>query len=193
MRSSLLLASALLLGLSFVAALPAAHAQDARAEARARELRAAARALVEAGRIEEAFEPLREAVDLTADATVLLELAEVADRLRLDPVALEAYEAYLARRPDAPDRAAIEGRARILRELRAGERFVLDGNRASRTRNGTLVDWNGQPVAVRRPTGILTLTDWDGNVRTAPPPEERRPELAPFPGTRDLARRLSRP
>ena len=139
----------------------AVEAQPERgAEARSSELRAAARRHAEAGRLEEAFASVDEASQLTADATVFLELGELADRLRLDDIALSAYETYLARRADAPDRAAIAGRVRVLRLLLAGHRFARPSERG---RGVALVDWRGRPNESAR--DLIPLADWDGTLR----------------------------
>lgn len=166
----------------------AASAQpDASAEARSSELRAAARRHAEAGRLEEAFANIDEASRLTADATVFLELGELADRLRLDEIALSAYETYLARRTDAPDRAAIAGRVRVLRLLLRGHRFA---RAAAPARGVALVDWSGQPNA--RSRDLIPLAEWDGTLRARPRPPA--PDLLPAtvldPG---LGQRLSPP
>lgn len=167
--------------LVFFSAISGARAQDGADEARASELRAAARAHLAAGRIEDAFGALREAAELTRDPTVWLEVGETADRLRIDDVALAAYERYLEERADAPDRAEIEGRVRVLRRIAAGHRYAV-----APTRRG-LVDWEGRPVPLRRPGGLVTLAEWD----EATP---RAPELLPFPGRpTGLGRRLSPP
>lgn len=160
-------------------------------EARATALRESARQHAREGQLEEAFGLVRAAAELTADATVWLEIAEAADRLRLDEVALEAYETYLARRADAPDRREIEGRARILREVLAGHRYALEpAPEAERTE--ALVDWNGRPVVVRRASVLLPLADWDGTLRRRPRPPT--PDLLPFPVVEDgLGRRLADP
>jgi hypothetical protein len=160
--------------------------------------REAARILVQAGRLERAFDTLRAVAPESRDPEVWRDLAEVADQLRLDAVALEAYETYLARRADAPDRAEIEGRVRVLRELAAGGRYVVEGNssrltRDARVAHNVLVDWYGQPLVLRRSTGTITLADWDGSLRR---PGARTPELVPYPAAveeRNLGRRLSTP
>lgn len=148
-------------------------------EARAIALREAARRDAEAGRIEEAFIASREAAELTRDPVAFRELGELADRLRLDTIALAAYEAYLARRADAPDRAAIEGRVRVLRLLRDGHRF------SARPLGGdALVDWDGRPVLVRRRADLVPLAEWDGTL----PAGAARASVEP-----GLGRRLSPP
>lgn len=156
-------------------------------EARAAALREEGRAHLREGRIEDAFGSFRDAVSLTRDARVWLELAEAADRLRADDVALAAYERYLEARADAPDRAEIEGRVRVLRELASGRRFALGGAHP-------LVDWEGRPLAPSSASRLVSLARWDGTV--GGPPAPRPPELLPFPApppALGLGRRLSAP
>lgn len=164
-----------------------AQPPDPGAEARASALRAAARRHADAGRLEEAFAAVHEASLLTGDPIVFLELGELADRLRLDEVALSAYETYLARRTDAPDRAAIVGRVRVLRLLLAGHRFVRPRAPAVGV---ALVDWSGRPAASSR--DLIPLAEWDGTLRVRRP--SPAPDLLPAsvldPG---LGRRLSPP
>lgn len=186
----------------FVAVLVLALAASAAAQSRRTPALELGRQRVREGRLEEAFDLLREASREAEDARVWRELAEVADRLRLDAVALEAYETYLLRAPEsAPDRPEIAGRVRVLRELIAGGRYVLEGEERPElardprvARSNILVDWYGRPLVLRRSTGLISLADWDGSLRRSGP--ERVPDLVPFPdstGERNLGRRLARP
>lgn len=164
-----------------------AAAQEPADEPRATELREAGRAALREGHIEQAFTTFREAAALTRDPTVWLEVADAADRLRVDAVALAAYERYLEERADAPDRAEIEGRVRVLRDVASGRRYaVAPTGRA-------LVDWNGRPVLTRRPSQLVSLAEWDGSLGAPAPP--RGPDLVPFPTPAGpgLGRRLSAP
>lgn len=74
-------------------------------------------AAYEAGSFEEALSAFQEAYRLTNDAQILYNVATVADRLRRDVVALEAYEGYLAGYPAAPDRTNVEARIAALRSV----------------------------------------------------------------------------
>jgi hypothetical protein len=166
-----------------------ASAQTRREEARAAEMRRTAREHVESGRFEQAFPLLRAASALSADATVWLELGTLAERMRIDDVAIEAYQTYLARRTDAPDRAEIEGRVRLLRELAAGARYVLDERSEPVLAEGegsVLVDWSGRPHRMARVRELITLAEWDGTLTTRSETRER----STVPG---LGRRLSPP
>ncbi len=178
-----LLACLALLGLLALAP-QRARAQAAIDEEQASALREEGRAHLREGRIEDAFSRFREAADHTRDPSVWLEVAEAADRLRIDEVALAAYVRYLEERADAPDRAEIEGRVRVLRELASGRRFAV-----SPTGYG-LVDWNGRPVLIRRPSQLISLAEWDGTVGAAP---SEASDLLPLPPPTGLGRRLSPP
>jgi tetratricopeptide (TPR) repeat protein len=76
------------------------------------------RAAYEAGAFEDALTAFQRAYELTQDAQILFNVATVADRLRRDEIALEAYEGYLAGYPAAPDRANVEARIRAIRAAR---------------------------------------------------------------------------
>ena len=69
----------------------------------------------EAGLFEEALASFQRSYALTASPDLLYNIATVADRLRRDQEALEAYETYLRLRPEAEDREHIEGRIAVLR------------------------------------------------------------------------------
>ncbi|MBX3272966.1 MAG: hypothetical protein KF729_22075 [Sandaracinaceae bacterium] len=162
-----IVAGALSLGLA-----GAALAQEAPPPER---LRADARAALAAGRIEDAYGLMRGAAERSRAASDWRELAEIADRLRLDELALSAYETYLARAPDAADRAEIEGRVRVLRRIVQGGRYAappdgstvpelidLEGRPVERAApRNFLVDWDGRPRTARA-SGLLTLVEWDG-------------------------------
>ena len=74
-------------------------------------------AAYEAGAFEDALTAFQEAYRLTNDAQILYNVATVADRLRRDALALEAYEGYLAGYPAAPDRLNVEARIAALRSV----------------------------------------------------------------------------
>lgn len=171
MLARVLLASALL-----IAAGPA-RAQPP--EASPAQLRTEARAALAQGRIEDAFPLMRRAAEGSQTPTDWRELAEIADRLRLDDAALAAYATYLERAPQADDRAAIEGRIRVLRLLAEGARFAVAGGVpellawngepvAREPGQNVLVDWHGRPQGRR--TELLTMAEWEGDVRPPEPP-----------------------
>lgn len=171
---------------------------DVAADDDAATLRARGREAVAEGRYEDAFVYFRAATARLDDggggAGAWLELAEVAERLRLDAIALEAYERYLAdASEDAEGRAMIEGRLRVLRRLAEGATYVpredgravnllvdWEGRPLSSAGRPVrrLVDWQGRPVLVRRGGQLLSFSGWDGD----PPAAEG-----------GLGRRLDRP
>lgn len=208
-----LTAAAFAASLVMTSLLPIGAQAQARDEPRAEALRERAREATRAGHLEEAFGHVRVAAELTADVTVWLEVAEVAERLRMDELVVEALERYLARRPDAPDRAEVEGRLRVLSALARGGRYqpeedgravrlVVDwegGAVVTRRRPAPsgrpvnmLVDWQGRPLVVRRTSELLSLAEWDGRVIPRATAAER--ELFPFPAdAAGLGRRLAAP
>lgn len=193
------------------AAAASAHAQPAATapahdEAGARRLRAEAARALAAGNLEHAFESYRRAALLTADPAAWRELAEVADHLRINEIALDGYRRYLAARPNATDAAEIGGRLRVLEQIEAGARFVSgDGgvtaerpeappSRPSPGQRDVLVDWQGRPVSRRPSSELLSLAEWDGPraERAYPMPRELMPFPATVPGT-GIGRRLTPP
>lgn len=76
------------------------------------------RTAYDAGDFEAALEAFQRAHALTGNAEILYNVGTVADRLRRDSLALEAYEGYLAAYPAAPDRAHVEARIAAIRAAR---------------------------------------------------------------------------
>lgn len=159
-------------------------------------LREQARGLILQGRFADAYVSLTRAISTHEDAETWRELADVADRLRLDERALFALGRYLELRPDASDRAQIEGRMQILSQVLEGGRYVTnddgqtvrlihdwDGEPSLPSGRGTniLVDWSGRPLEGRSPRDLLALAEWDGTIRRG------------SPNAGGLGRRLSRP
>lgn len=68
------------------------------------------------GDFESALESFQRAYVLTESPDLLYNIATVSDRMRRDEEALEAYEGYLAARPESADREHVESRIDILRE-----------------------------------------------------------------------------
>lgn len=92
---------------------PAALAQDASA------LRDRGTAALREGRFADALSIFREAAQAGTDPSAWLAVGDAADRLRDDAAALEAYERYLAARPEASDRVEIVARIDVLRAVLA--------------------------------------------------------------------------
>ena len=94
----------------------AARAQDEDPEARARRLYEVGEAAFAQGEYEVALDLLGSAYELSPRPALLYNMGVCADRLRRDAEAIEHYDGYLARFPDAPNRADVEARLRALRE-----------------------------------------------------------------------------
>jgi tetratricopeptide (TPR) repeat protein len=112
----LVLAAALALGaphLPMTACAQDASASPAETEARA--LHAAASVAFDQGRFAEAEARFEQAYALSPRPALLYNIAAAADRAGHDDVALARYAAYLEAMPDAPNRAFVEGRVRVLR------------------------------------------------------------------------------
>ncbi len=69
----------------------------------------------EAGEFPKALSYFKRAYRLTESPDLLYNIATVADRMRLDEDALEAYEGYIKARPKSVDREHVEGRIRVLK------------------------------------------------------------------------------
>ena len=151
-------------------------AQVPAAEVRANELRAQSRAALAEGQIESAYRLARAAAELSTGADAWLDVAEIAERLRLDALAIRAYQAYLGRSPrGAEGRVEIEARVRVLEHHLRGGGFALsadertvetlvdrDGGAARAPGQGNvLVDWHGRPQVRQRPRSQLALAAWD--------------------------------
>lgn len=126
--------AALLIGLSLAAR---AHAQDAldeppeqtlaaepsgpeigqqEADAKARDLFERGRQAYGEGQYRDAWDYFRQAYLLSKRPELLYNVGQSADRMRMDREALEAFELYLARLPDAENRKEVENRVRALQE-----------------------------------------------------------------------------
>lgn len=79
------------------------------------------------GDFETALQRFRRAYELTNSPDLLYNIATVSDRMRLDEEALQAYEGYLAARPDSVDREHVASRIDVLRAaIEARKRAELD-------------------------------------------------------------------
>ncbi len=97
---------------------PRAHAQGSAPgrDDEAREVFERGRAAYARGEYEGALAAFQEAYELSERPELLYNIGQTADRLRRDREALEAFDGYLAALPDAPNRAEVDARARVLRE-----------------------------------------------------------------------------
>jgi tetratricopeptide (TPR) repeat protein len=85
------------------------------------------------GEFESALASFRRAYELTGSPDLLYNIATVADRMRHDEDALEAYEGYLEARPESADREHVAGRIDVLRaEIAASKRAELDAEMEAR-------------------------------------------------------------
>ena len=87
----------------------------------ARHLFEAARRAFDDGRLEEALDLFQRSYERSERPQLLYNIGTTADRLRRNELALESFEAYLEAIPDAPERANIEARIRVIRQELSGE------------------------------------------------------------------------
>jgi len=104
------------------AALPAAGLAQEPAETvdrdeEARGLFQAGRAAYERGRFGDALNYFQQAFELSGRPQLLYNVAQAADKLRLDETALAAFSRYLDETPDALNREQVEQRIRMLEEV----------------------------------------------------------------------------
>ncbi len=97
-----------------------AEATTEAGESRDREARALYEAAVVAfdeGRFADALRLFRRSYERSGRPELLYNVGTAADRLRYNEEALEAFEAFLAARPDAEQRANVEARIAVLRQV----------------------------------------------------------------------------
>jgi tetratricopeptide (TPR) repeat protein len=110
----------------------ASSSTDEDRDARARRLFELGRTAYENARYEDAMRYFEESYALSGRAALLFNIGQAADRLRRDDRAIEAFEAYLAASPSAPNRVEVETRLEVLRRARA-ERNATDAAEAGAT------------------------------------------------------------
>lgn len=117
-----LLCSAMLLACSTIAqaqASPdASNDQFERDDQEARDLFKLGKQAFDEGRFERALMYFKDAYVLSRRAALLSNIGSALDRLRRDDEALEAYKSYLEQVPDAPNRAFVEERVRVIEAAR---------------------------------------------------------------------------
>ncbi len=91
-------------------------------EERARFLFEEGRTAFYEGRFEEALALFRRAHELSGRDALLYNIGQSLDRLRRDEEAIEVFERYLQKVPDAPNRGEVEARLQVLREAVARRR-----------------------------------------------------------------------
>ena len=116
--------------ISLLFASAVASAQAGLEDQEARGLFLAGQSAFEGGRFEEALEHFERAYTLSERPGLLYNIGTAAERLRREERAIEAFDLFLEREPDTPQRANIEGRMRILRravaEREAGDRAAVE-------------------------------------------------------------------
>lgn len=110
--------------LSLSASARAEDVPDTDAEARA--LYEAGRIAFDQGRFEAALRYFQGSYRLSGRPALLFNIGTVADRLRQDEVALDAFRRYLAAVPDSPERPGVLARIRILEEAVARSREAAE-------------------------------------------------------------------
>ena len=117
-----LLCSAMMLACSTIAqaqASPdASNDQFERDDQEARDLFKLGKQAFDEGRFERALMYFKDAYVLSHRAALLSNIGSALDRLRRDDEALEAYKSYLEQVPDAPNRAFVEERVRVIEAAR---------------------------------------------------------------------------
>jgi tetratricopeptide (TPR) repeat protein len=119
---------AALVTLLLLAAAPGSLARAQSAEVTGTETDAEARAsfdvgrrAYEEGRFGDALRSFRHAYSLSQRPELLYNIGTCQDRLRRDEEALASFEAYLEAVPDAENRATVEARVEVLRDVVEGE------------------------------------------------------------------------
>ncbi|MEM6961199.1 MAG: hypothetical protein AAF550_05585 [Myxococcota bacterium] len=102
------------------------NADTSAVDAEAREEFSLGREAYASGQFTVALTHFNRAYELSGRDELLYNIALVEDRLRLDDAALQHYQEYLEKVPDAPAAASVETRIRILTENQARDEALLD-------------------------------------------------------------------
>jgi tetratricopeptide (TPR) repeat protein len=116
-------------------------------------------------RYDVALERFREAYEMSHRPVLLFNIGTAADRLRKDAEALEAFVAYLAAVPDAPNRRDVEARITALRravEERAALETQARANAAATTPVNPGGDSAAGPAGLRSAPGETARPAWAG-------------------------------
>ncbi len=105
---------------------PAASIEWQRREQEARRYFLAGREAYQEGRYESALEHFEKSYELSGRPALLWNIATAADRLRRTDRAIEAFELFLAAKPDSDLRPQVEARLRVLREERRRQRELQE-------------------------------------------------------------------
>jgi len=84
-----------------------------------------------AGEYREALEHFQRGYEMNGAPILLYNIGQSADRLRLDATTLRAFQMYLQRYPDAPNREEVEHRIQILTPLVANQTQALQAERVA--------------------------------------------------------------
>lgn len=112
--ATIILAGALILGLA-----PSAQAQSetpSSHDQEARSLYNAGRIAFNEGRFQNALDYFQRAYELSGRPGLLHNIGTTADRLRMDDLALQSFQQYLAEVPDAQNRSSVEARIVVLEQ-----------------------------------------------------------------------------
>jgi tetratricopeptide (TPR) repeat protein len=146
-------------------------AQDLRAQAAA--LYKEGAGLFREGKFREAGERFQAAYNLDPSPILLYNLARAAEELGEATTAVNHYKAYLARYPQAEDRAEVERRIRVLEAVR---KTAATGSLAlAGVPEGAMVFIDGAPAPAPGPEGLRALSPGSHVVRIVPvdgPPSE---------------------
>lgn len=112
------------------------------------------------GRYEDALGYFKRSYQLSQRSKLLYNIGQVSDRLRRDQQAVEAFEEYLKQEPDAPNKAEVESRVRVLRE-------AIERNKAKRQEAVAPAAVAAAPatepasasLAAIEPTGVMTRNE----------------------------------
>lgn len=110
-------AAALTLAIAISASAGALAQEDPSRDREARGLFDAGVSAYEGGRYDEALRYFQRSYELSGRHALLYNIGSAAERAREDEVALQAYEEYLRRLPDADNRPRVETRVAALRDL----------------------------------------------------------------------------
>lgn len=131
--------------------------RSAAVEAEARSLFEAGRSAFDIGRYEDALEHFQQAYELSGRSSLLYNVGQTADRLRLDAVALEAFERFLADNPEHARAEAVRARIRVLREAVSHTAAPIAGEPEPSTRRSVVPSPEAVAESTAEPTAEAVL------------------------------------
>ena len=114
--ATIIVAAALTLGLGLSPSVEAQSETPSSADQEARSLYNAGRIAFNEGRFQNALDYFQRAYELSGRPGLLHNVGTTADRLRMDELALSAFEQYLEEVPDAQNRSSVEARIAVLQQ-----------------------------------------------------------------------------